>query len=62
MDTVIIHVIALGLSLLFLAAGLQKLRLRESFYQVLLGYQLLPVVDELGHDGGQLPYGEHGHR
>ena len=44
MDPVIIHVIALGLSLLFLAAGLQKLRLRESLYQVLLGYQLLPVV------------------
>lgn len=42
MDPVFAHIIAIGISLLFLAAGLQKLRLRESFYQVLLGYQLLP--------------------
>lgn len=44
MDPVFTHIIALGLGLLFLAAGLQKLRARESFQQVLLGYQLLPVA------------------
>ncbi|MEP6388987.1 MAG: MauE/DoxX family redox-associated membrane protein [Halioglobus sp.] len=44
MDPVFTHIVALGLSILFLAAGLQKLRLRDSFEQVLSGYQLLPAA------------------
>jgi uncharacterized membrane protein YphA (DoxX/SURF4 family) len=42
MDPVFTLIIAFGLSLLFFAAGLQKLLLREAFRQVLAGYRLLP--------------------
>jgi len=44
MDPVFTHIVAFGLSLLFLAAGLQKMRSRDSFHQVLSGYQLLPAA------------------
>jgi hypothetical protein len=42
MDPVFTQITAIALSLLFAAAGLQKLFLKESFRQVLAGYQLLP--------------------
>jgi len=43
LDSVFIHIVSLGLFLLFVSAGFDKFKHRQAFSQVLAGYQILPV-------------------